>query len=274
MDWVPAISTTSLLAGALWLARNVIATRLTNSVRHEYDGKLANLNSELAKKQEILKADLRSKELQLESLRTTALTGIAQRQSALFEKQVQAIETIWSQIINLSPVKAAAQNLSFIKFDDAIKHASEDKKTRDVFEMLGKKVELTSVDTTDANKVRPFISPVAWAYFSAYTAILGHAAIKLYMLKKGLNYPEIINVDGLKKVIVTALPHQEQYVESVNESAYYHLLDELESLILLAFNNTLNGEQEDRSTLLKAAEIIRASESLTNNNKLEQHEDL
>lgn len=269
MDWVPAISTTSLLAGALWLARNVIATRLTNSVRHEYDEKLANLNSELVKKQEILKADLRSKELQLESLKTTALTGIAQRQSALFEKQVQAIETLWSQIVYLSPVKAAAQNLSFIKFDDAVKHASEDKKTREVFEMLGAKVELTSVDTTDANKIRPFISPVAWAYFSTYTAILGHAAIKIHMLKNGLNYPEIISTEGLKKVIVTALPHQEQYVEKANSSAYYHLLDELESLILLAFNNTLNGEQEDRSTLLKAAEIIRASEGLTNNNKLD-----
>jgi len=57
MDWIPAISTTTLLAGALWLARNLISTRLTNSVRHEYDEKLANLNADLTKKQETLKAD-------------------------------------------------------------------------------------------------------------------------------------------------------------------------------------------------------------------------
>ena len=47
MDWIPAVSTTTLLAGVLWLARNLIATRLTNSVRHEYDEKLVTLNAKL-----------------------------------------------------------------------------------------------------------------------------------------------------------------------------------------------------------------------------------
>jgi hypothetical protein len=71
-------------------------------------------------------------------------------------------------------------------------------------------------------------------------------------------------------VIITALPHQQEYVEKVDAEAYYHLLDELESFMLVAFNNTLKGEQEDRATLLKASEIIRASEELTNNDELQQ----
>lgn len=66
MDWIPAVSTTVLLAGCLWLARNLITARLTNAVRYEYDKKLANSKAELTEKQDVLKADLRAKELQLE----------------------------------------------------------------------------------------------------------------------------------------------------------------------------------------------------------------
>lgn len=270
MEWIPAISTTTLLAGILWLTRKLITTRITNAVRHEYDEKLANLKADLTNKQEVLKADLRLKELQLESLKSTALSGISQRQSALFTKQVQAIEVLWSQVIDLLAAKSAAQSMSVIEFDSAVKVSSEDARAREMFEMIGSNVDLTSVDTKIAHKVRPFISPVAWAYFSAYTAILGHAVLKFHMLKKGLNYPDIIKSKNLRKVIITALPHQQEYVEKVDHESYYHLLDELESLMLVAFNNTLKGEQEDRATLLKASEIIRASEELTNNDELQQ----
>lgn len=270
MDWIPAISTTALLTGFLWLGRNLIITRLTNSVRHEYDKKLAVLKADLINKQDILKADLRAKELQLESLKTSALSGISLRQSALFEKQVRAIEVLWSQVIDLLPAKGSAKSLALIQFDNAVKLASENVKAREMFEIIGSSVNLNSVDTKEAHKVRPFISTVAWAYFSAYTAILGHAVLKFHMLKKGLNYPDIIESKNLKKVIITALPHQKEYVEKFDSEAYYHLLDELESLMLIAFNKTLKGEQEDKAALIQASELIRASEKLANTDKFEQ----
>ncbi|PML51784.1 hypothetical protein BCT75_08960 [Vibrio lentus] len=264
VDWIPAISTTTFLAAGLWLARNLIMTRLTNAVRHEYDNKLETLKSEFSQKQELLKADLRAKELQLESIKTVALSGITQRQTALFEKQVTAIEVLWSQVIDLAPVKGAAQSLAVIKFDVAIKTAAENENARQMFEMLGGHVDLQSVDTKDSHKVRPFISPLAWAYFYAYAAILGHVVFKYHMLKKGLDYPQIIETSHLKKVIITALPHQKEYIESVDPESYFHLLDELETSMLRAFDNTLKGVQEDKATLLQAAEIIKASEDLTN----------
>lgn len=63
MDWIPAISTTGIFAGVLWLGRSLITSRLKNAVRHEYDKKLADLKADLTNKQEVLKADLRIKEL-------------------------------------------------------------------------------------------------------------------------------------------------------------------------------------------------------------------
>ncbi|HDZ9496876.1 TPA: hypothetical protein RU013_003682 [Vibrio cholerae] len=263
VDWIPAISTTTLLAAVLWLTRNLISTRLTNAVRHEYDNKLETLKSEFNQKQELLKADLRAKELQLESIKSVALSGITQRQTALFDKQVTAIEVLWSQIVDLAPVKGAAQSLAVIKFDVAIKTAAENGNAREMFEMLGKHADLEALDIRASNKARPFISPVAWAYFYAYTSILRHVVFKFHMLKKGLDYPELITTDNLKKVIVAVLPHQKEYVDTVDPEAYFHLLDELESLMLIAFDNTLKGVQEDKEALLQAAKIVKASEDLT-----------
>ncbi len=37
LDWVPAISTTSLFAAGLWLLRSLIITRLRASVQHEFN---------------------------------------------------------------------------------------------------------------------------------------------------------------------------------------------------------------------------------------------
>ena len=39
-DWIPAISTTSLLAASLWLLRSLISTRLRASVQHEFEQKI------------------------------------------------------------------------------------------------------------------------------------------------------------------------------------------------------------------------------------------
>lgn len=64
-DWLPALTTTTLFGGALWLARSLISTRLTNSVKSEFDSKL-----------EILRSELKSKEAQIESLRSGAMSGL------------------------------------------------------------------------------------------------------------------------------------------------------------------------------------------------------
>ena len=43
-DWIPGLSSAALLAAGLWLARNVIYTRLTKSVEFEFNRKLEELS--------------------------------------------------------------------------------------------------------------------------------------------------------------------------------------------------------------------------------------
>jgi hypothetical protein len=99
MDWFPAITTTGILAAALWLSRNVIITRLKASVQHEFDTKLAGIQSDLRKSEEGLRAELRAKERQIEALQELrrSLQGIESdkatvEQAAAILREVERVQ--------------------------------------------------------------------------------------------------------------------------------------------------------------------------------------
>ena len=82
-DWIPALTTTSLLSCALWMFRSLITARLTRSVQHEFDEKLEKLKSEFRTAETTLEANLAQRSTELESLRAGALSGITQRRALL-----------------------------------------------------------------------------------------------------------------------------------------------------------------------------------------------
>lgn len=118
-NWVPALTSTSLFALALWLARGLISARLTNAVKHEYDARLATVESEL-----------RRGEGQLSSVRQVALNNLAQGQRVLTEKKVTAAETIWGGILEMEKLSFAIHVLAELKLE-AIEKNLDDPKIAD-----------------------------------------------------------------------------------------------------------------------------------------------
>jgi hypothetical protein len=266
MDWIPSILTTSLFAGILWLCRNLIITRLTNAVKHEYDKKIEQLKTEFRKTEEAFKADLKRKEAQIEALRSGALYGIANRQYAIFQRQLVAIEQLWNAVISLSPAKSISALMAVIKFETAAKEAANNPRLREMFAMMDN-LDMNIFSNNHAWKARPFVSQLAWAYYSAYQAILSHAVLRLQMLKNGLDMVEVIDTKSVVKLVKVALPHQAEYIEKYGPSAFHYLLDELESNLLLSFKLMLDGKELDKETLEKAAAIIKEAEKLIDSSK-------
>lgn len=267
MNWIPAISTTSFFAVLLWLFRNLIITRLTNAVSHEYDKKIEQLKTELRKSEEIFRAGLRAKESQIEALRSGALSGVANRQTVIFERQLAAIEYLWDVVISLAPAKAVSAWMSVVKFEAAAKEAARNPRFREMFAMLDT-LDLKSFDTNKALKVRPFVSQLAWAYYSAYQAIVFHAVLRLQMLKNGIDMVEVIDTQNVIKLVKVALPHQTEYIEKYGPVAFHYLLDELERNLLLSFKLMLDGKEADKETLAKAEAIIKEADKLTDSSNL------
>ena len=260
LDWVPAISTTALLGFVLWLLRSFISNWLAKSVQHEFDKKLETLRTNLRKSEESFKADLRSKETQITDLRGAAMSGLANRQVALYKRRIEAVDQLWSAFTSLGPLKGASALMAVVKFEASAQEAAKNPKMREMFESIGKPFDLRKMQKSDASKARPFVSQIAWAFFSAYQAILLFAVLKIHMLKAGIDLPEGLDTEFVTKMIQVALPHQTEYIKKYGSSAFHYLLDELESRLLEELQKILQGVESDQASIEQAAAILKESE--------------
>ncbi|MBX6421994.1 hypothetical protein [Thermosulfurimonas sp. F29] len=248
-NWLPAISTTSLFALALWLFRSWISARLTKSIENEFNEKIENLKSEL-----------RTKESTIESLRSAAMSGLVSRQAKLYERQLEAIDQIWEAVTELGKAKGISVTMAIVKYEEAAKEAAANPRFRQVFEIMGAGFDVKNIKLGTAAKARPFLTPLAWAYYNAYQAIILLDVMKFETLRLGLESPErFINIDGVKDIVKAVLPHHSDYLDKFGSGGLHFLLDEIERLLLVELQNIQKGIIADQENTERAAEILKAS---------------
>lgn len=262
LNWLPAISTSGLLGLALWLAREVISTRLKWSVQHEFDGKIESVRSDFRAAEERLKAQLREKETEISALRSGTLSALASRQASLDRRRLEAMDQLWAAFNSLGSARALAASLSVLNIEAIAKVTERDPQVRQFVETIGTGFDQTKIDYESANKARLFVSPMAWAVFAAYRAITSHSIIRWHALKNGLGSKDFANREAIEKTIVAALPQYKGYLEKNGPDAYYHLLEELEAKLLSELQSMMSSNDADKASLAQAAEIIKQANAL------------
>lgn len=262
LPWLPALTTTGLLAAALWLGRELISTRLTKSVQHEFDKKIESVRTELRASEERFKAQLREKEAEIAALRSGALSVLASRHAALDKRRLEAVDQLWSAFNALAPARAIAANMAIIKFESAALQAERDPKVRQFFEMIGGGFDAKSLDLSGAAKARPFVNPMVWAVYSAIHAVTMHSVMRLQVLKGGLGTSDFADHKAIEKLVVAALPHYSEYLEKNGPSVYYYVLEALDARLLAELQSMLSGAESDKASLEQAAEIISQANAL------------
>ena len=260
VDWLPPLTTTGLFAAALWLGRNLILTRLSKGVAHEFDVKLEALRAQLRESEEHLKADLRAKESEIAVVRSGALAALANRQTSVDKRRIEAVDQIWNAVINLGPARTVSQMMAYVNFEEAVKAVEGDPRGREVFELLGFGFDPKSLDLSSAGKARPFVTPMVWAQYSALVAACLHAVARWQLLKSGLGAKNnFINDDAVNKLIMLALPHQTSVIEKFGPSVYHLILEELETCLLRELGAMLAGADADLASVEQASKIVAAS---------------
>lgn len=257
------LSTTVLVALVLWLFRQLIQNRLKAAVEHEFNIKLAALRSELRNSEEMFKAELRAKEVEIQDLQNSALSAMAGRQMAVDKRRLEAIDQLWSAVNDLSRSRGIATTVSLIKFDEVSKRIETEPKLQEFFRAFGE-VNLQATLKEEGWKARPHVSRLAWAYFSAFRAIVAVSTAKLYLLQKGLGSNFTVNVENMVK---TALPHRAEYIDKHGEAALPWLLDELETSLLDEFARMASGKETDQESVKRAAEILAAVKDVQKQNE-------
>ncbi|WP_431687048.1 hypothetical protein [Hahella sp. NBU794] len=251
IDWIPALSSTGLLAVVVWLCRNLISNRLTRSVEYEFNQKI-----------ERLRADLRAKENEIETLRSGALSALASRQIAVDKRRLEAVDQLWTATMALNPARAISNWLSVLNFESAAKAAENDPNVRRLFEMFGSNFDPNSLNAVEAQKARPFVSPMAWATYSALLTVSVHAIMRWQVLKGGLGKDDFANTESINKLLKTVLPRQEAYIDKYGPEGYHYLLEEIEKKLLSELQSMLSGTSADKENVERAAEIVKLSNVL------------
>lgn len=259
LTWIPGITTTGLLAAALWLSRNIISTRLTRSVEHQFNLRLEEIRADFRTSEERFKAELRSKETEIAALRSGALSALASRQATLDKRRLEAADQIWSAVIALGPARSLTATMAEINFEYAASKAEHDPKMRQLFEALGAGFDQKTMDLSGAAKARPFVSPMVWAIFSAMNSITVHSTMRWQVLKNGLGPKDFTKQEVIAKLIKTALPHYAAYIDIHGAAGYPHLLQALDEKLIDEINKMLNGTESDKASIEQAATIVRIS---------------
>lgn len=261
--WLPTFISILVLLGTVFL-RSWIKAGVEKSLQYHFDEKLEKIRASLRVSEEQLKSDLRAKEGEIAALRNGILDGKFRRQSLLDKRRLEGVEKVWAAVIALAPFKSVSAMMASIKFDAAAKRAPQEANLRRVFEMIVSPIKEDDPPKNPAISEQPFLSPLAWAYFSAYQTIVVSAYFKAKLLATSTeDVSSLIKTDGIRQVIKVALPELSEFIDKNEPETYHYLLDELEKRLLAELRNMLEGDDVDQVSIKKVAEINKAIAAVT-----------
>jgi hypothetical protein len=253
-SWIPSLGTATAISILAFIFRNWFMARITNSVKHEYDTKLEGIKSELKMTEQELLFKLKLRDRELQTLKSGALSNLSQRQVVLYEKQIEAVERIWSVVSLTSTLKMIPAMMSSFKMDEVSKAISTTPNLQKTFKMIGGNVDDEKIKKMNASAARPFVSVLVWAYFSAYQTIVFHYIAQLKLLEMGMEL-KFVKTENMVKLVKKLLPHQAAYIDEFGPDAAFHLLDEVEAKLLSEIEKMLKGKGLSEESIKEAAQI-------------------
>jgi hypothetical protein len=249
---------------SIFALRNWLRVSIEKRVQYHFDQKIESVRAELRKNEEIFKSDLRAKELEISTLRENVLTGRAQRQALLEKRRFEAVERVWASVTALAPYKSISATMAIIKFEAAAQRTPHDPNLRQFFSLFEAQIPKDKSPAYPAVNEQPFVSPLAWAYMSAYRAIIMSAFAQMKLLSSGIEEAgRLLNSDHLRSLLKAALPHQTEFIDNYQANTFHHLLDEIENRLLTELGSMLEGKDLDQSSIARSAEIMEAVKTVT-----------
>jgi hypothetical protein len=252
-----------VLAGVLLGSKKWIEVNVEKRIQHKFDEKLAATESKL-----------RAREAEISALREMVLSGTAQRRAVVDKRRIEAVERLWIALTRLAPLAIVSNYMVHIDFEHASKRTPHEPNLRKFFDIIANKNLVTTLDKEQpAIHEQPFLSPLAWAYYSAYSAIVIGAYMQARLLAEGVEEPsKLLKKEPLRELLKVALPDQAEFIEGQDPAFFHFLLDELKDRLLAELKKMLDGEDSDAAAFVQARRItekVREVEAQIADDKME-----
>jgi len=245
-----SLATSTVTLGVIvYIFKNVIINKITASIKHKYDTRLAELES-----------TLKNNNNEVDTLRNNILSGVNTRNKLLHEARINAVNVLWSNVQELKKNPLVLQTMLSIPDNTKDKNIF----IHDVFSKISLDDETIRIDKS--NLVKPYISKYGWALFEAFCAIhiLPYLQIKYILIDTN---GEVDFLSNLVATVSEALPNRQEYLQKNGLRGIPFVISELENILLDELQSILDGTNDDHKHIL-AIEKINKLTNETNIQKL------
>jgi hypothetical protein len=234
--WIGQSSIAALLLLVLgYFCRHLIEARLTRSVQHEFDKKLAKFNKEL--QEEVRR---------LEAVRSTGFAALLAQRNALAAKRIEAAQGLWNAVLDARKGTGVAFTLEVLNVPEVVK-SLKDPKIRQYLNTVGAGEVMTPEYLTRLNSEhaahQPFVSAKAWALYAVYAAIITFSISRLQILQSGFDPERFLKATHWMQVIDAALiPEDFKRIGTSSEYGLEWALKRLEERIVDELRLSMTGE--------------------------------
>ena len=249
-----SISSSMLIAAALWLGRALIMERLTASVRLETEKDLAKFKSQLD-----------AANLKIRDFSSAGTAANAQVEAVLLNHRIRAVNKIWESVLSWQQLSVVTMMVSALT-DDWLKKNASDPGTKSSFEQLLKNTDHLNFmkQQSEAELVRPFLSEPIWALYAAYHSFLSARVAKASLLViSDIDHYEILSRFNERDLVEKSAPSEILAIYDKNAYAGTEpYLRYLREEILTQFQEFLSGQTAGNLAVQNAAKILGSAEEL------------
>lgn len=264
MDWLPALSSTAILGIVGFILSVPYRRAIEGAISSRFEGRLESTKAEFRRQEELLRAELRTRDAELEALRSGALSSLAARQADMGRRRITAVEKVWAHVINASKYKLLSKFAETLNttamLEAAESNPSDKRKLQHLAETLLKSANADDPGQYDssADMERPFLPEITWALFLAYRQLLLQPLAFLHLIKAGASGKLLADPSRMADVLKKSLPQYATFIDEHGPAGYPFLLDELEQALLTSLRQALDQSDADEGAVQQAARIIAA----------------
>jgi hypothetical protein len=249
-----SLSTTSLIAIALWISRTVLIERITRSINHEYDKKLHIFNS-----------NVDSKYNQLSIVQSALLQNYTNISSNIFERKIAAIESIWQYMMKMQSIPSPSFVICDIVLDAEYSKLHLNQSIMDALSDLkyDSSMQIVQAGNTIAENARLLSGEYLYAIFFAYRALHGRL-IEVFLKMKELNsFSPWITDKGIHSIALQVLDEEKWIkIKSMQTNRFLLLRREFENTFIRHAENVISGKASTNEGLQHGLSIIEELASM------------
>lgn len=270
--WIPAITSTSVLAIVGFTLSVAYKAMIEKAVEAKFDHDLERFRGELRQGEERLRATMRQQEGEISTLRNGALTSMTARQSLLTQRRLDAAEHLWAAVISFDAARFLLQIFGTIDVSIALERSKsadeEGDRVRNFAGVMAKKLNYKTLPIIQpAPEVhRLYVTSQAWELFAAYQLTIAFALLQLEAMRTGTDFEMAKTPLQLLDIFKRTLPERSADIDALGFTAIYRHSDEFRAAVLTTLQSDIEGTGDDRKTVASTAEIMKLTEAMTKAN--------